>query len=94
MQLPLRDDDDLPFERFVLDSFASFARTGDPNPDREFLVARGYDSTLRQLEKAGRWEPATKGKDTLRVMDWPPYQGPFREERQCEALGLGLDYYL
>ncbi|KAG5220135.1 alpha/beta-hydrolase [Salix suchowensis] len=30
--LPFRDDDDLGFNQFILDSWASFARTFDPNP--------------------------------------------------------------
>jgi carboxylesterase type B len=42
-ELPMRDEKDLPFEQFVLDSFA---RTGDPNPDKGFLRARGYGNTL------------------------------------------------
>ncbi|KAJ4395111.1 hypothetical protein N0V85_006681 [Neurospora sp. IMI 360204] len=41
--LPVRDEKDLPFEQFVLDSFASFIRTGDPNPDEGFLRARGFE---------------------------------------------------
>ncbi|KAJ6005510.1 hypothetical protein N7451_003454, partial [Penicillium sp. IBT 35674x] len=38
--LPLRDDYDLPFEQYVLDSWASFARSADPTPDSQFLKAR------------------------------------------------------
>jgi hypothetical protein len=89
----MRDEYDLPFEQFVLDSFASFARTYDPNPERGFLVARGYKSTIQEIDTAGRWEPATKEKNTMRVLQWPSYQGPFREGPQCDALGLGLNYY-
>ncbi len=91
--LPPRDDADLPFEQFTLDSFASFARTGDPNPERAFLVARGYTNTLRELDTAGVWKPSTAGQLTMRVLDWPSYQGPFRELPQCNSLGLGLGYY-
>ncbi|KAF9893528.1 hypothetical protein FE257_010840 [Aspergillus nanangensis] len=40
--LALRDEADLPFEQFVVDSWASFARTGNPTPERGLLVARGY----------------------------------------------------
>ncbi|MBE3044892.1 carboxylesterase family protein, partial [Candidatus Bathyarchaeota archaeon] len=42
--LPVRDGD-LEFGQFVLDAFASFARTFDPNPEEGFLVARGYGNT-------------------------------------------------
>lgn len=91
--LPYRDDKDLPFERFVLDSFSSFARTGDPNPDAGFLRARGFTGTAAEIASAGRWRPATKGDLTIRSLDWPSSQGAFRELPQCDALGLGLDYY-
>ncbi|KAK8090143.1 hypothetical protein PG997_005104 [Apiospora hydei] len=91
--LPLRDEHDLPFEQFVLDSFAAFARTHDPNPDLGFLRARGYAHTIRQMQMAGRWAPATKGAMTTRTLQWPSHQRPFGELPQCESLGLGLDYY-
>ncbi|KAJ9154756.1 Carboxylic ester hydrolase [Pleurostoma richardsiae] len=91
--LPLRDEHDLPMEQFTLDSFSSFARTYDPNPESGYLVARGYSSTLRELEMAGPWEPATKGKMTMRVMDWPSYQEPFRELPQCQGIGLAVATY-
>ncbi|KAL2270352.1 hypothetical protein VTJ83DRAFT_2536 [Remersonia thermophila] len=93
---PMRDAGDLPFEQYVLDSFAAFARQGDPNPDRAFLRARGYDATLKIVEgRDGRWEPSTKRKLALRVLDWPRSRmSGFRDEKQCAALGLGLDYYL
>jgi carboxylesterase type B len=90
---PPRDDIDRPFERLVLDTFASFARTGDPNPDEAFLTARGFTSTLQEVKTAPKWLPATNGSLTMRVFDWPTYQGPFREPDQCKSLGLGLDYY-
>ncbi|KAI1104210.1 alpha/beta-hydrolase [Jackrogersella minutella] len=93
--LPVRDEFDLPFEQFVLDSFSSFARSFDPNPDAEFLGARGYYNTLREIEHAGEWQPATpEGEMTMRTLQWPSFQGPFVEAKQCDYLGLGLDYYL
>ncbi|KAK4192042.1 putative cholinesterase [Podospora australis] len=93
--LPMRDEGDLPFEQFVLDSFVSFIRTGDPNPDKDYLKARGYKNTLEQVERASKWKPATKeGGMTLRSLNWPvSRQGGFRELEQCEGLGLGLGYY-
>ncbi|KAL7626796.1 hypothetical protein AAE478_003570 [Parahypoxylon ruwenzoriense] len=92
---PMRDEHDLPFERLVLDAFAAFARTFDPNPDARFLAARGYASTLDEVRRAGRWLPATAESGmTMRTLQWSSFQGPFAEAEQCEALGLGLDYYL
>jgi hypothetical protein len=29
----------------------------------------------------------------MRVVEWPSYQAGFREEKQCSALKLALDYY-
>lgn len=93
--LPMRDEFDLLFEQFIVDSFSSFARVFDPNPDTKFLEARGYNSTLRELERAGKWQPSTsEDSTTMRTLQWPSFQGPFPEAQQCEALGLGLDYYL
>lgn len=92
--LPVRDEGDLPFEQFVLDSFVAFIRTGDPNPDKRYLRARGYTGTLEQVERAGRWVPSRKGRLVLRGLDWPRSRdGGFRELEQCDGLGLGLDYY-
>lgn len=93
--LPMRDDGDLPFEQFVTDSFVSFIRTGDPNPDEAYLRAKGYTETLKQLKISGTWKPSVKGRYSLRVFDYPKSRmEPFRDIQQCEALGLGLGYYM
>ncbi|KAI1337507.1 Alpha/Beta hydrolase protein [Xylariaceae sp. FL0016] len=92
--LPMRDDLDLPFEQLVLDTFASFARTFDPNPDPALLAARRYTSTAEELEGSGRWLASLKDEMTLRTLQWPSFQGPFNELEQCKALDLGLDYYV
>lgn len=91
--LPFRDEHDLPFEQLVMDAWAAFARTHDPNPDPAFLRARGYANTSRVLEREGPWRPATNGSLELRALAWPPYQAAFRESAQCEGIGLPLTYY-
>ncbi|ROW12754.1 hypothetical protein VMCG_00083 [Cytospora schulzeri] len=91
--LPERDEYDLPFEQFALDSFASFARTYDPNPDERFLEARGYSNTSRELKRAGPWKPAKKGDLTMRALTWPSYQDMFREGPQCDGIGVPLTYW-
>lgn len=91
--LPLRDDYDLPFEQLVVDSWSSFARTYDPNPDPAFLQARGYSNTTDAIEQRGKWTPATKGNLTLRALAWPPYQDTFSEASQCTGIALPLTYY-
>ncbi|KAI1457221.1 alpha/beta-hydrolase [Annulohypoxylon moriforme] len=93
--LPMRDEFDLAFEQFIVDTFSSFARTFDPSPDIEFLEARGFTSTLEEIERSGKWEASTYEEGmTMRTLQWPSFQGPFLELKQCDALGLGLDYYL
>ncbi|TPX09834.1 uncharacterized protein E0L32_009025 [Thyridium curvatum] len=91
--LPVRDEADLPFEQFVVDSFSSFARTFNPNPERGLLSARRYEETLQEIEKYGLWMPATPDDMTLRVLQWPTSRRDFGELEQCDALGLGYDYY-
>ncbi|KAI0393915.1 cholinesterase [Xylariaceae sp. FL0594] len=90
---PMRDDFDLPFEQFVVDTFSSFVRAYDPNPSWTYLWARGYINTLRELTHAGKWKPATKGKITKRTLQWPSSQSTFEDASQCEYLKLPYTYY-
>jgi hypothetical protein len=91
--LPERDEYDLPFEQYTVDSFTSFVRTHDPNPDAGFLNARGYSNTSAALELAGAWRPAKKGDLTMRIIDWPVSEDDFREEPQCNGIGVPLTYW-
>lgn len=91
--LPFRDQHDVPFEQLAVDTWSSFARTYNPNPDPGYLKARGYTNTTEIFERTGTWRPATKGDLTLRALTWPPYQDGFREETQCDYLGLPINYY-
>ncbi|GLA12851.1 hypothetical protein AnigIFM62618_009366 [Aspergillus niger] len=89
---PFRDEYELPFEQYVLDSWASFIRTGDPTPDSELLKVRGYANTSRAVDESGEWRPLRERDYSLRRMQWPPYQAAFDEVEQCTALDLPLDY--
>ncbi|KAH6715868.1 cholinesterase [Leptodontidium sp. MPI-SDFR-AT-0119] len=91
--LPFRDENDLPFSQFILDSWASFARSYNPNPNKGLLKARGYTNTLKELEMAGEWKPVRTGGQDMRQLQWPSKQVDFRDVEQCEALGWPLDYY-
>ncbi|KAK5663984.1 hypothetical protein OQA88_196 [Cercophora sp. LCS_1] len=91
--LPLRDAGDLVFEQYVLDSFAAFVRTGNPNPDRGFLKARGFEGTLGRVEEDGEWIASRKGELKIRVLDLPGRMEGFREREQCKGLGLGVEEY-
>jgi carboxylesterase type B len=92
---PLRDQDDIPFSQYIIDSWTSFARTGNPNPDRAFLKARGFTNTTLTLEAQGLWKPVTVKELQLKALDVHKKGGmrPFREEKQCDVLGFGLGYY-
>ncbi|KIH88285.1 hypothetical protein SPBR_06641 [Sporothrix brasiliensis 5110] len=96
MGLPFRDDGDQPFSQYVLDSFAAFARTYSPNPDADFLTARGFTNTTAMVKASGAWTASTLLKGvSVRLLDWPASsQAELREQPQCESLGLGLYYYL
>ena len=90
--LPLRDWDDLAFQQFALDSWSSFARSYNPNPDVELLKARGYTNTSMEIEMAGEWQPVKSGME-MRELQWPSHQAPFRDVEQCASLGWPLTYY-
>lgn len=91
--LPLRDDFDLPFEQYVLDSWASFARSADPTPDLRFLKARGYVNTTREVERTGSWDRFQEGSYKMRRLQWPSETVNLDENLQCRALNLSLSYY-
>ncbi|KUJ14597.1 cholinesterase [Mollisia scopiformis] len=90
--LPLRDWNDLTFQQFVLDSWTSFARTYNPNPEPGLLTARGYTNTSMEIEVAGMWQPVKSGME-MRELEWPSYQTAFRDVEQCAALGWPITYY-
>ncbi|KAG9234531.1 cholinesterase [Amylocarpus encephaloides] len=93
MGYPLRDENDLLFEQFILDSWTSFARSYDPNPDPNLLQVRGYVNTILELEMAGTWAPLGKNALTMRQLEWPSRQAGFRDESQCAALGWPINQY-
>jgi carboxylesterase type B len=86
-----RDGLDVPFTQLVVDYWSAFARTGDPNPDKAYLEARGYYTSLSQIGITGRWAPVDPQRPTMRLLQWNGAQVPFVEESQCKALGLPLD---
>ncbi|KAK7710132.1 hypothetical protein SLS57_008471 [Botryosphaeria dothidea] len=92
--LPLRDDGDIPFAQVVLDAWAAFARNLDPNPDKAYLLARGYGDALRAAERSGVWREVDAEEPTYRGLNWPvSVEAGFRDQAHCEGLGFPLDYY-
>lgn len=89
----LRDRFDLPFEQYVLDAWASFARSGDPNPDTGFLKARGYSNTAQQIEMAGPWAPFRQNDYRLHLLQWPSGMVELNDLSQCRVLNMSLNMY-
>jgi len=89
--LPDRDGKDVGFMQLVVDYWAAFARTGDPNPETGYLVARGYAGTLARVAKAGKWAAVTGDKPERMLLQWDGKQVPFGESERCTALGIPLD---
>jgi carboxylesterase type B len=89
-----RDQDDVPFSQYIVDTWSAFARTGDPSPDKKFLSARGFYNTSMYVDRAGVWNPVgASNQKPVRVLDVNVHDEGWREIEQCEALGSGLDYY-
>ncbi|OAG03950.1 alpha/beta-hydrolase [Paraphaeosphaeria sporulosa] len=89
-----RDQEDVPFSQYLLDTWTAFGRTKNPNPDMKFLQARGFTNTSAVLKKTTPWKPTTVKDLRLRVLDVQPRDEGFREVKQCEVLKLPTDYYL
>ena len=94
--LPDRDGKDTLFARLIVDYWTSFARTSDPNPAEDFLRARGYQSTIDQIDQApNSWEPVNTQQPQLRWLEWGAGEKMvgFQDLKQCEALGVPLRRY-
>ncbi|KAK6193953.1 hypothetical protein LQW54_011954 [Pestalotiopsis sp. IQ-011] len=85
---PDRDGRDVPFMRLVIEHWAAFARSADPNPDGAHLRARGRYERLAQMDRAGRWEAVDADRPTMRLLQWDGAQVLFVETEQCRALGI------
>ncbi|KAK6535002.1 hypothetical protein TWF281_006300 [Arthrobotrys megalospora] len=97
MGMPDRDDGgDVLFMQWMVDLWASFVRTGDPNPDPAFLKARGYFGTIEKIKKEGGWKKAVgkKGANDVRVLQLEgAVMKGYTEVEQCAAMGFELEYY-
>lgn len=93
LELPDRDGRDGDFSRLVVDYWTSFVRTGDPNPEEGYLVARGYESTLKQIGKVGGWGTVEPESPEWMILKWDGGMAPFGDEEVCSVLGLPLDFW-
>lgn len=94
MGLPLRDDHDLLFEQFAVDSWMSFARTYEYSPDARFLKARAFTNTSAEVGIAGLWQPVSEQGLMMKRLQWPAYETELSEKKQCDLIVLPLDYSL
>lgn len=88
-----RDQDDIPFSQYIVDTWTAFAREKNPNPKPEFLAARGFTNTTATVAKSSQWKPVEAEKPMLRILDVAVKDEGFREVEQCAVLDLPLDYY-
>ncbi|KAM0282476.1 hypothetical protein ACHAQH_002990 [Verticillium albo-atrum] len=88
-----RDGQDQDFSRLTLDYWASFVRSGDPNPAESFLAVRGYESTLAHAKKNGEWEEVNPEAPEWMILDADSYMAPFGEAEKCAALGQPIDFW-
>jgi hypothetical protein len=89
-----RDEHDVPFSQYIVDTWTSFARTGDPTPSKDFLSARGFGNTSLYVERAGAWDPVgAENEKPIRVFDIAVRNEAWRELAQCDALKTGLEFY-
>lgn len=91
---PFRDANDLLLSQYAVDMWGSFARTQNPNPSAYFLAARGYTNTTKMLQQTGGWNKVTpREKMPLRIIDAPPTNSQWLEEKQCDLLGYPFTFY-
>lgn len=92
----IRDQYDLPFARQMLDSWASFARTGNPNPDPAWMRMIGYDLDYG-LNITSPWIPSIGESLNLRRLGPMGSAmigvGSADDAQTCKLMGLPVDMY-
>ncbi|EIM80392.1 alpha/beta-hydrolase [Stereum hirsutum FP-91666 SS1] len=80
-----REPQDVYYTNLIQDMWASFARTGNPNPDVAYLRARGYNSTLAIFSNSTESEGQAQG------WKWPKFEeeSAVVAELQWPILGNG-----
>ncbi len=79
-----------------LDTWTSFARTFNPNPEPAFLDVRGYTASAKQLSAQEEWVAVSKSNintKPLRQLEWPSFMTEFKEQSQCSFLNFSLNSF-
>ncbi|KAL5000181.1 Alpha/Beta hydrolase protein [Aspergillus recurvatus] len=90
----IRDPLDLYAAQLISSYFAEFVRSGQPNPDVNYLAARGYQRTLDAVQAFSPWEPVRNSSGPIHMLDFPSEKASFQDLEQCEFLGLSITSYL
>jgi carboxylesterase type B len=90
----IREPEDLWSVQLVSSYFASFIRSGSPNPELGYLRVRGYTKAIEAIRTTGAWGEVEGKKGEIRLLDYPGKRADFVDTDQCAWLGYGLNYYL
>lgn len=93
----IREPEDLYSVQLASSYFASFVRSGDPNPSLQYLDQRGYGKVIEGVKTFGQWTEVDSNKKAggeVRLLDWPSKSAGYVDVEQCAWLGYPLDYYL
>ncbi|KAL0263761.1 hypothetical protein SLS55_002743 [Diplodia seriata] len=83
---PVRVDDDIYFTNAVQDMWGSFARTGNPNVERAYLEARGYNSTMKLFD-GWTWPEFSTWSPRVAALQYPEAsETTLPEQRHCDVL--------
>lgn len=89
-----RDINDLLTIQLTSGYFGSFIRTGQPNPDLEYLQVRGYQSTIDAIDESGTWPEVSEKTGPIKKFDYPSVTSSFVDQLQCDYLNSSVTYYL
>jgi len=86
-QIP-RSNIDIYHTNLMQDLWASFARTQNPIPEKAYLEARGYESTLQALKQLDWTWPDLNVDERVVDLDWAALgkREGLPEKERCEAL--------
>ncbi|EED23401.1 carboxylesterase, putative [Talaromyces stipitatus ATCC 10500] len=89
---PVRVEEDIYYTNAIQDIWTSFAKTGNPNPDKEYLIIRGYESSLEMFEGFGFEEYDAKKGRGLVNLQWPRvWYSDLPDREHCQLLGINPD---
>lgn len=89
-----KDAHDIPFSQLLVDYWTRFARNLDPNPNVNYLKARGYWDTLAAIETSWPWQALDATKPELMLLQPQSSMALFPGEAQCAVLGQPFDALL